>query len=201
MPTPNGVNNLLQSLLLLSNSPIIQIQESKVDVPVLCPYMFVAMLPYALKFYWFYFLFPFILLELSYGKDCLIHSQSFLIGIWLFSSNEVTTAIPFRNEADIYSQTASKFCSTLRERRTRRLSASFSWPVLTRCIVARISSANLPCTGTCGVSIPNIVSISFVCCGKDRHFPIIFQTFRPFSSVFLPKPDSIPNYFVPLHIV
>ena len=32
MPTPNGVNYLLQSLLLLSNSPIIEQQESKVDV-------------------------------------------------------------------------------------------------------------------------------------------------------------------------
>ena len=55
MPTPNGVNYLLQVLLLLSNSPIIEQQELKVDVPVLCPYMFVAMLPYALKFYWFNF--------------------------------------------------------------------------------------------------------------------------------------------------
>ena len=32
MPTPSGVNYLLQSLLLLSNSPIIEQQESKVDV-------------------------------------------------------------------------------------------------------------------------------------------------------------------------
>ena len=32
MPTPNGVNYLLQFLLLLSNSPIIEQQESKVDV-------------------------------------------------------------------------------------------------------------------------------------------------------------------------
>ena len=32
MPTPTGVNYLLQSLLLLSNSPIIEQQESKVDV-------------------------------------------------------------------------------------------------------------------------------------------------------------------------
>ncbi len=32
MPTPNGVNNLLQFLQFVSNSPIIEQQESKVDV-------------------------------------------------------------------------------------------------------------------------------------------------------------------------
>ena len=47
MPTPNGVNYLLQSLLLLSNSPIVEQQESKVDVHPICPYVY-FMLPYAL---------------------------------------------------------------------------------------------------------------------------------------------------------
>jgi len=32
MPTPNGVNYLLQFLMISSNSPIIRLQESKVDV-------------------------------------------------------------------------------------------------------------------------------------------------------------------------
>jgi len=32
MPTPSGVNYLLQFLIVSSNSPIIGIQESKVDV-------------------------------------------------------------------------------------------------------------------------------------------------------------------------
>ena len=32
MPTPNGVNNLLQFLMISSNSPIIRLLESKVDV-------------------------------------------------------------------------------------------------------------------------------------------------------------------------
>lgn len=32
MPTPNGVNYLLQFLITLSNSPIVERQESKVDV-------------------------------------------------------------------------------------------------------------------------------------------------------------------------
>ena len=41
MPTPNGVNYLLQFLQYSSNSPIIGIQESKVDVLsyVLCFYL------------------------------------------------------------------------------------------------------------------------------------------------------------------
>ena len=46
MPTPSGVNYLLQSLLLFSNSPIIEQQESKVDVqsyvllPFICPLVY-----------------------------------------------------------------------------------------------------------------------------------------------------------------
>ena len=43
MPTPNGVNYLLQSLLLLSNSPIIEQQESKVDVQ---SYVLIVVLSY-----------------------------------------------------------------------------------------------------------------------------------------------------------
>ena len=35
MPTPNGVNYLLQFLQYVSNSPIIRRQESKVDVQCL----------------------------------------------------------------------------------------------------------------------------------------------------------------------
>ena len=35
MPTPSGVNYLLQFLMISSNSPIIRYQESKVDVQIL----------------------------------------------------------------------------------------------------------------------------------------------------------------------
>ena len=46
MPTPSGVNYLLQFLMISSNSPIIRLQESKVDV-LSYVLMFVVMLPYA----------------------------------------------------------------------------------------------------------------------------------------------------------
>ena len=44
MLTPNGVNYLLQFLITLSNSPIVERQESKVDV--LSYVLMFVMLPY-----------------------------------------------------------------------------------------------------------------------------------------------------------
>ena len=64
----------------------------------------------------------------------------------------------FQNPILVYFQTASNFSSTFCERCIRFLSASFSFPVLMRRIVSRISFANLPLIGSCGVSNPNIFS-------------------------------------------